>query len=243
MKISIISDVHSNLHALKAVLEHIKRQKADKIISLGDIIDYGGQPNEVVTLIRKMKITSIIGNHEQALWDEYYRSLLSDFALNSLNRTQEVLTEENFNYLYSLRRTIEFNKILFVHGMPPDDISTYFCKLSQMQLISAFNSYQNKLCFVGHSHVPAIAEFNEKKVIWIEFEGGMTLSKDYKYIINPGSVGQPRNGNYHSSYMLLDTDSLLLKQVYVKYDIEAAADQIIKNDFLPYNAERLYHGR
>jgi len=242
MKIAIISDIHSNLQALEAVLGNISDQHVDKIISLGDLIGYGGQPNEVVDLIKGMGIQSVKGNHEQALNDKYYRSLFTDFGQYSLDLTKKLLSADNLDYLEKLPHNLIFNEFLFVHGSPPADMRKYFWKLSQMHMISIFNSFKNKICFVGHTHVPSIAEFNGRKAVQTEFEGEMKLSKKYRYIINPGSVGQPRNSNSDSSYMIFNTEDLLLRHIYVKYNIDEAAEQIKKSGFDFDNAERLYTG-
>ena len=183
-----------------------------------------------------------MGNHEYALANPLVRTRFTKNAQESLKRTEEILNPEHLSYLFNLSRNMEYEGILFVHGLPPDNVSTYFYGLSSCQLVNTFNSFANQICFVGHSHVPSLAEYDGEKAVFTEFEGELALQKRYRYIINPGSVGQPRNGNPDASYMIFDTKGLVIRQFYVPYDINAAAKMILKNGFPACYAERLYMG-
>ena len=242
MKLAIISDIHSNLQAFEAVLKHINEQKADRIISIGDLIDYGGQPNEVVSKVRELGIESVTGNHEYALANPPVRMRFTRNAQASLKRTEELLEPEHLTFLCNLSRNMEYEGILFVHGLPPKNVSTYLYELPSYLLVNTFLSYSNFLCFVGHSHIPSMAVYDGENAHYRGAEAELALDTKYRYILNPGSVGQPRNGIPDASYMILDTESHTVRQFYVPYDIGAAAKMILKNGFPACYAERIYMG-
>ena len=257
MKTAIISDVHSNLEALEAVLEQIDKQNIKRIISLGDIIGYGANPNEVIDLFRKYKIDSVKGNHEAAVFDDELLSWFNDHARGAIEKTRELLTNESKEYLRSLKSFIVDDGVRYVHGCPPDLYMEYLGEdISDAQ---AFRNFREKICFVGHTHwTVGIIEkkmeveryliekrkFMEKTLehVPIDFGYSIAVKSGERCIYNPGSVGQPRNG-CEAKYCIFYNDEKEIEPRKVKYDIVKAAKKIRRIIGDESLAERLYEGR
>lgn len=233
MRIAIISDIHSNLEALNRALTEIEREKVDDIVCLGDIVGYGANPNECVDIVRNLTESVLLGNHDEAAIDLTKTEFFNPFARIAAEWTGQTLTEENSAYLGGLGLTLEKHGLFFVHASPADPGEWNYI-LTPSDAAENFDAMPVDVGFVGHSHVPEV--FCED--LWTK-----EIVKGEKFIVNVGSIGQPRDGNPALSYGIFDTDLWTYRNVRLDYDVELAAFKIRKAG-LPKNlAERLFVGK
>lgn len=241
MRIAVISDIHGNMDALQAVLSDIDRSDIETTICLGDNIGYGPQPDEVVHAIRRLKIPCLLGNHELAVIDNKLLSWFNADAQKSLRRTIELLSDDSRRFIKGLYPShIDFG-CRFVHGFPPDSAFLYLFQASEGKLRRTFAQMQERICFVGHTHDLSIIEFDGHIVTAGLLSRGITrLNEQSRYIINIGSVGQPRDGNNRAKYLILDTSKNTIDVRYIPYDIARVVDKIIAAGFPEIHASRLW---
>jgi predicted phosphodiesterase len=229
MKYAVISDIHSNYEALVCVLEDIKTEKVDKIYCCGDIVGYGPCPNECIELIKSFNIVSVLGNHDIAVLGKSDLSWFNENAKDAIIINQQILTQQNLLFLDMLPQKIVENNLLFVHGSPRDNIYEY---LFTIQLLRTnIKLFDQQVCFCGHTHIPLVYLFNflsgtediktPKNDNYI-----IELENDTKYIINVGSVGQPRDGNPKSCYVIFDTDKKTVEYKRVEYNISVVQQKM-----------------
>ncbi|MBW1708894.1 MAG: metallophosphoesterase family protein [Deltaproteobacteria bacterium] len=241
MKLAVISDIHGNLEAFKQVLADIDRSGVDDLICLGDHVGYGPEPEKVVRRIRELNIRNVIGNHELGLIDKEAWDFFNPLAQKSLSITRKLISSGTLGYFKDLEPYLTLHHCRFVHGCPPDDIMTYLFEVSNFQLQGIFQAMRERLCFVGHTHLLKVIQFDGVKVVQRPLkQGTLALQEDMKYIINIGSVGQPRDGDSRAKYVIMDTDSQLLDVRFVPYDASATAAKIIELGFPDIFAKRLF---
>ena len=228
MRIAVISDIHGNLEAFKQVLMDIGESNIDNTICLGDNIGYGPEPEQVVAMLKDHNIPTIIGNHELAVIDKNYLSLFNPLARKSLLKTTELLSEETINFISGLEPFLIRYDCRFVHGFPPDSASIYLFQVSEDELLLIFKQMKEKICFLGHTHRLEIISFNGQIVTHEPLTNSITnLNRNYQYIINIGSVGQPRDGNNCAKYVIWDTTNNNIEVKFIPYDIVSVIDKII----------------
>ena len=238
MKLAVISDIHSNLAALKKSLEYIHDVKPDKIVCLGDIVGYGPRPNECIEMIRDNCQISLMGNHDHAvlgLTDTYH---FNQYAREAINWTRRTLTIPNKAYLEGLTFSHHEHKLLFVHSTP-DHPEDWHYILSEYEAGQHLQTISQKICFVGHSHIPVVYGTNTHAVYQEELK--LDVKSD-KFIINVGSVGQPRDGDPRLCFVIFDTETSVLKYVRLEYPIHETYDEIMENQLPPFLAMRLTAG-
>jgi diadenosine tetraphosphatase ApaH/serine/threonine PP2A family protein phosphatase len=254
VRTAIVSDIHSNIEALDAVLDDIAAQGCDRIYCLGDLIDYGPNPCEVLDVAMERFDLTILGNHEEALM-----LVAEDFnerAMRSVEWTREQLNNPElpkerrhayWNYLDSLTKIREHREgdNLFVHGSPRKPTHEYvFPKdsLDEAKIRGMFAKF-DRFCFCGHSHIPGIYSENGKYGHPKNFpEGELDLSRFRKLLINVGSVGQPRDHDTRACYVILNGTKLTFRRV--EYDYQATAEKLRAIEVLPTMlADRLLQGR
>jgi predicted phosphodiesterase len=243
MKIAVLSDIHGNFEALQKVLADIDRSGTDAVLCLGDNIGYGPEPEAVVGLIRKRHIPCVMGNHELGLVDESYLDWFNTTARVSLLLTRELISSDTLEYMRQLRPFLSFQGCLCVHGCPPDSITTYLFQVAPADLVLPFQNMQQSICFVGHTHDLELIGFNGEEITRAPlYQGEISLDLDQgqKYIVNVGSVGQPRDGNKHAKYVIWDTTRRMLEVRFIPYDIAATANKILQMGFPEFNARRLW---
>jgi predicted phosphodiesterase len=247
MKYAIISDLHANLEALEAVLADMQPH-ADAVICLGDIVGYNANPNECLELVQNVCDVVIAGNHDQAACDLRLYDDFSEYAKEAMHWTREQLTPAWKQYLCSLPNTAAFGGCwLAAHGSPRDTDEYLFHELHFQEAFSYLHEYMPELrgCFIGHTHLPMIWECTQKGLVRpAELTSlRVALHPLRRYIINPGSVGQPRYGSPEASYILLDDQALTVEFRFVDYDVATAQDKIY-DAMLPLPlAERLALGQ
>lgn len=238
MRYAIISDIHSNLEAFRSVLGEIDGGNADRIICLGDIVGYGANPNECVEIIKSRNIHSLIGNHDKAACGLTEPTGFNPAAMEAALWTRGELTGGNKEYLRSLPEEDVIDGFMIVHGAPSDP-DKYI--LSALGAAPEFPLLKNKsLCFFGHTHV---------SVVYSLSDGTVSVSRDrvckirdgVRYLVNPGSVGQPRDRDPRASFLMYD-DRGEAEFRRVEYPIEGAQKKIIDSGLDRFLAERLSHG-
>ncbi|MEO0202733.1 MAG: metallophosphoesterase family protein [candidate division WOR-3 bacterium] len=243
MRIAILSDIHGNLEALESVLKEVYKRKVDKIICLGDLIDYGPNPNEVVEISKREFDIIVMGNHDYAVVDESIIYEFTIIARNSIRWTLNVLDEDNKTFISSLKLEENFRNIHIVHACPKYPLDwTYI--LSTFEASLYFDYVENPLTIIGHTHIPAIFVKNFSKVEHIfpkPFEI-YELNENYNYMLNPGSVGQPRDKDYRASFAILDLNKYTLEIIRVEYDVEKTKRKILQNNLPQILAYRLETG-
>jgi len=232
MRIAVISDIHSNLQALEKGLRLIDQLKVDEIHCLGDIVGYGGNPNECVKLVRARCVSVVKGNHDLATVDMTYSDFHPEMGKISNAWTLKVLSPENRRYLAWLPFRHIAEDCTFVHASPESPYD--WEHVSSVEAISRqFAHFSTPVFFVGHTHVPGV--FGEDL-------RSFTLKRGLKFIVNVGSVGQPRDGNPQLSFGILDTAWWTYENIRDNYDIKGAADAITSAGLPRMLAERLQHG-
>ncbi|MGF1573984.1 MAG: metallophosphoesterase family protein [Sumerlaeia bacterium] len=241
-RIAIFSDIHANYHALEAVLEAIENEKVDMTVCCGDVVGYGARPNECVEEIRKRNIPVIAGNHDHACLLLTDISNFNDIAKAAVLWTKEVLKEENISFLRQMALTIadEANNIFYVHASPKDPGEWNYI-LTMGEARTNFNYFTEQICFIGHSHQPFIIE-NDQGNLTCPDEPRISLQPNRRYLINVGSIGQPRDHNPDACYVICDLEEKKLEIKRLTYDLMGAQKAIIEAGLPRELAERLAHG-
>lgn len=240
MRYGIFSDIHSNLEALERVIEELETQKVDSYICLGDIVGYGANPNECVERVQGVAELCVAGNHDYGVLGKTTVDNFSGRAKEAVLWTQKILKKKNREFLNGLPLTQKRDGTLFVHASPRDPESwIYLITMSEGML--AFVRFQEKICFVGHSHYPLIFTQGEKGFGYFQKES-FVLSPETRYIVNVGSVGQPRDQDPRAAFTLYDTETQEVKIIRVSYDVETAQTKIRKAGLPPSLADRLAAG-
>jgi diadenosine tetraphosphatase ApaH/serine/threonine PP2A family protein phosphatase len=242
MKVALLSDIHGNLEAFQAVSESLAALRADEIIFLGDIVGYGANPNECITMLRNLTECCIAGNHDFAAVNKTDVKYFNTHAREAVAWTKKVLTEENTRFLSSLPLFGARHGFVYVHSTPMHpQLWDYIFLLSEASV--SFNSFKEPLCFVGHSHYPTIFIQEESGALSEAESAAINLRDDCRYIINIGSVGQPRDGSPLASFGLYDTETKKYRLVRVEYDVATAQQKILDAGLPPFLAARLALGR
>ncbi|MBI4879775.1 MAG: metallophosphoesterase family protein [Planctomycetes bacterium] len=249
--IALISDLHSNMEAIRAVLADIERRGVERVICLGDVIGYGPEPRAALKLVDGWE-ACLRGNHEEAVlhvaddFNEKAKTAL-DWTRNQLNDSA-VPKEERYALWAIIDRMLVEHRLdsaLLVHGSPRDPIREYILPrdAQDAKMMGAiFELIDRKACFVGHSHVPGVYARSGGFRPPSECADGVRVAEGDKVLINVGSVGQPRDGDCRASYVTWDGETAFFHRV--EYDVEATAQKILRANGLPrYLAERLKVGR
>jgi diadenosine tetraphosphatase ApaH/serine/threonine PP2A family protein phosphatase len=241
MKYAILGDIHANLEALQAVLEHAKTQGCTNYVSLGDIVGYNPNPKECLDIVRGLNCPVVMGNH-----DEYCGSTLdltgfNPMASDAIKWTRGQLTETDHDWLHGLKylRVVESFTIVHATLDLPEKWAYVFDKLAAA---ANFNYQKTAVCFYGHTHVP-VAFVRGPTGIQGSLFTRLKVEVGKKYFINAGSIGQPRDRNPKAAYVTYDLVHNLIELHRVDYDI-AAVQRKIRQAGLPASvADRLEHGR
>ena len=239
MKYAIISDIHANLEALVATFEAVDRAGVDKVVCLGDIVGYGADPNECVDMVRKHCDVAILGNHDAVACGIDDAEGFNPIARQAIMWTREVLSEANAEFLRALPREGEMGDFIYVHGAlsdPDKYITSTYAACEEFSLMGDAD-----LCFFGHTHV-ALHYVLEGSRIAEGTDGELVLVAGCKYLVNPGSVGQPRDRDPRSAHIVYDSEGRLIERRRVEYDIERAHDKIVQAGLDPRLAVRLFFG-
>ena len=251
MRYLVISDIHGNLEAFRAVLAHAARKRRDAVLFLGDAVGYGAAPNQVIERLRRMgaAIISVRGNHDRVVLDPGRGAVFfNPHARRAALWTSEVLTSVNRRYLDALPagpRTVEAD-LAICHGSPSDEDEYLFGEDEAQQAFAAITA---SVTFFGHSHVPCMFERADaggrESLVGVLLRGNrvvIDLDPTRRYLINPGSVGQPRDRDPRASYGIYDSDARRFTLYRVAYDVDGARRRILSAGLPHVLAERLVHG-
>jgi diadenosine tetraphosphatase ApaH/serine/threonine PP2A family protein phosphatase len=222
--IAVISDIHGNLEALEAVLADARREGVDQVICLGDVVGYGADPNAYLARVRDESVATVLGNHDAAATDLRQAENFNEIARDAIRWTSEALTEEHRKILRSLPYEFVEGDVRYVHASPDDPPSWHYI-LTEQEAWNAFEACLEPICFVGHSHVP-LRVFLRRGRLEVVDEEVVDIAPDDRALINVGSVGQPRDGDWRASYGLFDPVLRRLIARRVEYDIEEASRKI-----------------
>ena len=240
MRIAVLSDVHGNLPALEAILEALKPY--DAVWQLGDIVGYGPQPDEVVARLAELNATGVRGNHDSAAIGELETDAFNDDARVAVEWTAERIAPETRRWLSKLPLRMIEQPFTLVHGSPRDPTWEYVFSASIAR--ANFAAFDTRHCLVGHTHVPIV--FRERKTGGVEAaiaKPGSRMKLDgARSMVNPGSVGQPRDGDPRASAMLLDTEKNTAEWRRVEYPVEQTQKLMEKLDLPPRLVARLQFG-
>jgi predicted phosphodiesterase len=244
----VISDIHSNLEALDAVLQASAKQKCDAVLVLGDLVGYGANPNEVVKRIRELKPAAVVrGNHDKVAAGIETAEDFNPMARSAVDWTRRALSQETLEYLRGLPAGPQLvdDQLEVCHGSPLDE-DLYV--VADLDAIRSIEMTRRPLCLFGHTHVAICARLDGNRRLDIEAPQGhpefeIDLEPLTKYLINPGSVGQPRDGDSRAAYAIADLGRKSVTLSRVAYPIETAQKKILEAGLPPMLAYRLGMGR
>jgi diadenosine tetraphosphatase ApaH/serine/threonine PP2A family protein phosphatase len=241
VKVAVVSDVHANLHALKAVLAAIDADPPDELWCLGDLVGYGARPNECCELIEARAAVCLGGNHDLAVRGTIDLAEFSGDAAVAATWTRNVLSADARAFLDTLDPQGERNGVGLYHGSPRDPVWEYV--LSDEAAVASIMLSPFPLTLVGHSHVALQVSLDERALGGGLAANGTVLDfTTRKWLLNPGSVGQPRDGDPRAAYLALDFDDQRAAFHRVDYDIEATQAEIRAAGLPDALADRLATG-
>ncbi len=240
MRYAFISDIHSNLEAFKEAVRFCKKEKIDRYIFLGDIVGYGANPKEVIALLSDLNPVSIAGNHDWGVVDKLDAEYFNEYAVEAIIWTKKIISQEETRFINVSPLIYEEKNFFCVHGTLNDPQEFHYL-LGLNDARMNFTLFKKQILFVGHSH---------KAQIYYESSGGaffhpyteIAIKDNERYIINVGSIGQPRDRDRRLSFCIYDTEEKLARIVRLDYNINLAAEKIIKAGLPQMLASRLFIG-
>jgi len=243
MRYALLADIHANLAAFTAVLTDIEhRGGVEGLWCLGDVVGYGPDPSQCIELLRQHNHVCIVGNHDLAAIGKLDLDSFNPDAAYACRWTAPQLSTEDIQYLESLPTVIQKEDFTLVHGSPREPIWEYLLSVSSAK--ENFAYFKSRFCLVGHSHVPLVFKQDEDgncSFIPLLANIGQVLGKS-RMIINPGGVGQPRDGDPRASYAIYDSDSQVVRLHRVPYDINATQIRMVEKNLPMRLVVRLQHG-
>ncbi|MCF0216446.1 MAG: metallophosphoesterase family protein [Fibrobacteraceae bacterium] len=242
MLYGICSDIHSNAVAFQAVLQSMEENGVERRICLGDLVGYGAEPDKCVDLARNNMDLCIIGNHDSVAIKHESCAGFNPYARQAIEWTQNHLSAESISYMRALPFIQEENDICFVHASPlsPADW-VYITELEDA--LDAFEHFNGRYCFVGHTHSPVIVASRPGAIPKILEEYDYRIENTERLLVNVGSVGQPRDRDPRACWCLLDTELKSVRLIRVEYDIQKTQDQMRKAGMSSFLIDRLSVGR
>lgn len=242
----IFSDLHSNLEALERFIQLRESIPHDQLVCLGDTVGYNADPNECVDWVREHADIVLAGNHDYAAVGKTDTSYFNAYALEACRWTQEELTEPNIEYLASLPTKREQNGILWVHSSPFEPEEWHYV-VNKYDGEENFPHFEAPLCFLGHSHKPLILEQDPGGAVEAVYGGHVAhweyqLKPDHRYIVNVGSLGQPRDGFPSPCFVVYDSDAPSVEFHRFNYNLERTQEKITSKKLPAFLAERLSAG-
>jgi predicted phosphodiesterase len=242
MRVLVISDIHANYTALETVLK--EAGEADETWCLGDLVGYGPDPNAVVEQVRELKhLTCIMGNHDMAIIGKMALESFNGDARRSLAWTEKVLNADNMNFLQSMPRSIKVRgEVTMAHGSPRDPQWEYILNTLTARL--NFEHFDTPFCFIGHSHIPSLFKLNQDndRVTAESIKADRPIALTPRMILNPGSVGQPRDRDPRAAYAIFDTETRQWQPRRVEYNVKEVQQRLREAGLPEKHAVRLGEG-
>ncbi|MEW6012329.1 MAG: metallophosphoesterase family protein [Elusimicrobiota bacterium] len=220
---AVISDIHSNYEAFSEVLNFLGSKSVSSYLICGDIIGYGPQPIECIKAVRELgdKAKIVLGNHDAVLAGKMDIKWFNDYARKSIEITKERIDKDTVEWFCALPEKIDLGKILIVHGSPKSPLKEYL--LSEIQYSDNLENLKSEIVFFGHTHIPMCfcKDENGKNMgDFIKPFARIKINDKGKFFINPGSVGQPRDGNSMASFGLFDDEKMVFELIRIDYDVK-----------------------
>jgi len=242
MRYAIFADVHSNLEAYEAFLTDAKKESIDRCFCIGDIVGYGSDPIKCIELTRELKCPIVCGNHEHALTGKLSIDRFNQLAGESLLWTQERIDDSEKDYLNNIDCVYQEEGLTLVHGSlndPPEFNYVTDRKTAHIAL-SLQDTY---LCFIAHTHVPGLFYYTNDGDIDFKYAPKIVLKEEDRFLINVGSIGQPRDGDWRACYCIYDKSHGTIQFKRIEYDVKKASDKIIESGLPKRLADRILTGR
>lgn len=248
-RIAVLSDIHANLHAFEAVLNDIAKRNVDEIWCLGDIVGYGAFPSECIKLASENCSLILSGNHDLAVSGLLEISSFNWEAKVAIEWTSEKVEESDKSFLKSLDSMkildLQGKRLVVSHGSPLNPVWEYVLTYSDINRVFYFlDENEAFACLHGHSHLQFFASSEAEPPEISKGSGKMSLNLQNLYVINPGSVGQPRDYDWRAAYLIIDFkgEELNIEFLRVEYDVEEAARAIVEEGLPVFLASRLRAG-
>ncbi len=245
MLTGIIADIHSNIEALTSVYEKLKEQSCDNIFCLGDVIGYGASPVECIDFVREKNIKCIKGNHDHYVNAEINDSKMHEFAREAILWTRRQLPESYRQWLNDLPFKLDMDGLTFVHSsLEAVDGASWPYILGTDSALFHFFLQDCRFCFYGHTHIPLVFTYGKRKIDleMLKHDKPLETNSSVKYLLNPGSVGQPRDFDSRASFIIFDHDAAVIRTFRVEYEFKKAQKKISDAGLPAMLAQRLSFG-
>ncbi len=229
MKLAFISDIHSNFEALQSVLDFISKEKAQQIYCAGDTIGYNDEPNECLEALRTAQALCVKGNHEDMALDRLDMENYTERAKDEVYRQKKILKKDNMSFIKKLplELVLEAYSMRLTHGSPYEPKAFHYV-LSERDVTKAFKSFKEQVCLIGHTHSPTAYRYDIKNKFHEELnEAEISIEEGYRYLINVGSVGEPKDNNPKACVYIYDTEV----KVFKRTRLAKHREKIIINNF------------
>ncbi len=241
MRVAVISDIHSNLPALRAVLDDLEQRRPETIWCLGDVVGYGAMPDRCTDLVADRADLCLGGNHDLVVSGELDIEYFTRSAAAAARWTMEVIKPQTREFLRSLKPVGESDEVGLYHASPRDPVWEYVLSIQQAR--DCLELQAQRVCLIGHSHIACHFSRDSGETEGAFAAAGTVLEMAQgEWLVNPGSVGQPRDGDPRASYLVLDTGDWTASYQRVEYAIDEAAEAILAAGLPPDLAQRLYSG-
>lgn len=240
MRFAIFGDIHANLEALQAVLEDAEKQECTHYVCLGDVVGYNANPHECVKIVRDLECPVVQGNHDEQASCKEELTGFNALAEEALSWTRDQLSDDDKKWLRELRLVRQVRDFTIVHATL-DAPHSWGYVFTHLDAAASFNYQHTALCFYGHTHAPRV--FVRDSGVHGHLFQKLSIEHGKKYFINVGSVGQPRDGDWHARYATYDVSTHCVELRRLKYDLEAAQKKIVAAGLPESLAERLAVGK
>ena len=243
MRYILISDIHANLEALQAVLSFVKKLEPHQIYCLGDTVGYGANPKECLDLVHEQANLILAGNHDLAVAGVIASDDFNPMAQEAVEWTRSSLDEDDVTELANLPLVYIDGDYYFTHASPINPMQFGYIRTME-DVAEVVSSIGQRFCFVGHTHLPVLVRMDEDKGrMEIVREKLVQIEDGYRYFVNVGSIGQPRDSNPDACMVILDEEAATLEFLRVPYDISTCQSKILSEGLPSYLAERLVLAR
>jgi len=240
MKLGILSDIHGNREALEVVLADVAAQGVQAIGCLGDFVGYGASPNDCIGILRAIVEVAVLGNHDVAALGRLKLGGFQSDAATTARWTMDQLEPDHRAWLEALPYTAQWRGVRLVHATPSEPEDWHYV-LSIADAEIEFHAFRERIGFIGHSHVPGVFATDGAQITYTR-ASSVPLRSGLRYLVNVGSVGQPRDGDPRAAWMLYDDEGDTLEHRRVAYDVERSGTRIREAGLPLFLAERLKWG-
>lgn len=242
MRYGIFSDIHSNLEAFDSVIKAYKSEAIDKYLCIGDVVGYATNPKECIEKVSKLAMITVAGNHDWAAVNLFSLDYFNEIAKEALLWARRNIDDTDRIFLESLKPTYKNKDFTLVHGTL-DNPQEFNYMTDGYIAEETFRILDTNICFVGHTHHPGAFIKDKNESMHYRQDGSYDIKPDNKYIINVGSVGQPRDANPKAAYCIYDSEKREVRIKRIAYDFESSRKKIIDAGLAKFLGDRLLSGR